>query len=369
MLTGHGGNINQICSTHGLDPNDIIDFSASINPLGYPDSVRKIILERFDDILNYPDSECIGLRRNIAEKHSCNEPNIIVGNGSNELFYLIPRALKPKQGVVLQPTFNEFNDALRNANVEVVDIINGNNKFPLININGTGLKGIKDGIVFLCNPNNPTGRLISKDQILRFANSNLNRLIVVDEAFMDFVEEEEKYSVVREALSLNNLVVVRSLTKFYGFPGLRLGYLVACESIINTLLRYKEPWTVNALAQVAGQAAINDVQFAFNTKRFISKEKAYLYQELSEIKDLHPLYPSANFILISIENDDYTSSDIYDLLIKDNIVIRDCSNFVGMNNKYFRIAVRTREENQMLLSALREVMEYKPVQLSVENAK
>lgn len=129
MLNGHGGNINQLCNKYGLNPDEIIDFSASINPLGCPEGVRKAISERFNDIQNYPDSVCSSLRKAIADKVHCNESNIIVGNGSNELFYLIPRALKPKQGILLQPTFSEFKDALCNANVKIVEIVN--NQFLL----------------------------------------------------------------------------------------------------------------------------------------------------------------------------------------------------------------------------------------------
>lgn len=439
MLNGHGGNINNICNTYGFNPDEIIDFSASINPLGYPDSVRRVILERFNDILRYPDIECAELRKTIAEKHHCNTSNIIIGNGSNELFHLIPRALKPKCGVVLQPTFSEFKDALCNANVNIIEIIydinrefthyktknhsytphsssakpcstydtrtfrqvrggnmendsfttplsspceggergevvksnkavSGSFRNPLdieqlknksfsFDLNDARLRNFKEGIVFLCNPNNPTGQLVTKEEILEFARDYTERIIVVDEAFMDFIEEEEKFSIIKEVVATKNIIAVRSLTKFYGFPGLRLGYLVACESIINSLLRFKEPWTVNAFAQVAGYAAINDKEFALNSKRFMSCEKIFLYEGISKIKELYPLYPTVNFILVRIGNVDIKSSEIYDLLIKDRIAIRDCSNFVGLNDRFFRVAIRTRDENRKLLSALKLVME------------
>jgi threonine-phosphate decarboxylase len=174
---------------------------------------------------------------------------------------------------------------------------------------------------------------------------------------MDFVEDDEKYSVINEAPLIDNLIVVRSLTKFYGFPGLRLGYLVANESNVNKLMQFKEPWTVNTFAQIAGQVAINDVEFAVNTRRYVSCEKAFLYDGLSKIRGIQPFQPSVNFILVKIHNAEMTSSGIQDHLIKDNIIIRDCSNFVGLSNKYFRVAVKTREENQKLLSALKLIMD------------
>jgi threonine-phosphate decarboxylase len=264
--------------------------------------------------------------------------------------------MKPKQGVLLQPTFSEFKDALSNANVEVVEIVNDDGNFPLINTNLSSLKNIEDGMVFLCNPNNPTGQLTLKKDILELVKGNPSRLIVVDEAFMDFVDDDEKYSVIKEAPLIDNLIVVRSLTKFYGFPGLRLGYLVANKSNVNKLMQFKEPWTVNTFAQIAGQVAINDVEFAVNTRQYVSCEKVFLYDGLTSIKGIQPLQPSVNFILVKIDNAEITSSGIQDLLIKDNIIIRDCSNFIGLSDKYFRVAVRTREENQELLRALNLIM-------------
>ena len=357
MLSGHGGNVKQICDKYGLNPDEIIDFSASINPLGCPDVVRKAVAEQFNDIQHYPDSQCNDLRKAIAERTSCNESNVIIGNGSNELFYLIPRALQPKKGVLLQPTFAEFSDAFSNSNIDVIEIINDDKDFPLINTNIPRLKSVEECMVFLCNPNNPTGQLTRKEDIIELVKDNPKRMIVIDEAFMDFIEDDEKYSVIKEAPLMDNLIVVRSLTKFYGFPGLRLGYLVSNESTVNKLMRYKEPWTVNTIAQVAGLAAINDKEFAINTRQYISVEKAFLYDGLTTIKGIHPFQPTVNFILVRIEESKKTSSSIQDVLMKNNILIRNCSNFKGLDETYFRVAVKTRKQNQKLLDALKSVMD------------
>ena len=360
MLSGHGGNIKQICDKYGLNPDEIIDFRASINPLGCPDVVRKAVSEQFNEILHYPDSQCTDLRKTIAEKIPCNESSVIIGNGSNELFYLIPRALKPKKGVLLQPTFGEFKDAFCNSNIDVVEIINDDKDFPVINTNISRLKSVEECMVFLCNPNNPTGQLTRREDIIELVNDNPKRLIVIDEAFMDFVEDDEKYSVIKDAPFMDNLIVVRSLTKFYGFPGLRLGYLVANETIVNKLMRYKEPWTVNTIAQVAGMAAINDEEFAANTRQYVSGEKSFLYDGLTMIKGIQPFKPTVNFILVRVGDSGIISSEIQNLLLKNNILIRDCSNFVGLDENYFRVAVKTREDNRKLLNALKLVMDDVP---------
>ena len=357
MLSGHGGNVKQICDKYGLNPDEIIDFSASINPLGCPDVVRKAVAEQFNDIQHYPDSQCNDLRKAIAERTPCNESNVIIGNGSNELFYLIPRALQPKKGVLLQPTFAEFSDAFSNSNIDVIEIINDDKDFPVINTNIPRLKSVEECMVFLCNPNNPTGQLTRKEDIIELVKDNPKHMIVIDEAFMDFIEDDEMYSVIKEAPLMNNLIVVRSLTKFYGFPGLRLGYLVSNESIVNKLMRYKEPWTVNTIAQVAGLAAINNKEFATNTRQYVSVEKTFLYDGLTTIKGIHPFQPTVNFILVKIEDRKKTSSAIQDVLMKNNILIRNCSNFKGLDETYFRVAVKTRKQNQKLLDALKSVMD------------
>ncbi len=357
MLSGHGGNVKQICDQYGLQPDEIIDFSASINPLGCPPNVRKAVSEHFNEIQHYPDSQSTDLRKAIAERISCNEENVIIGNGSNELFYLIPRALKPEKGVLLQPTFAEFKDAFNNSDIEVVDIINDDKDFPIINPNIKKLNSDEGSMVFLCNPNNPTGQLTRKKDILELVNDNPNRLIVIDEAFMDFVENSEKYSVIKDAPLMDNLIVVRSLTKFYGFPGLRLGYLVTNEFIINKLMKYKEPWTVNTIAQVAGLAAISDEEFSANTREFVLGEKSFLYEGLAKINGVRPFQPTVNFVLARIENEGMTLSEIQRLLLQNNILIRNCSNFVGLDERYFRVAVKTREDNMKLLSSLKLVMD------------
>ena len=357
MLSGHGGNVKQICDKYGLNPDEIIDFSASINPLGCPDVVRKAVAEQFNDIQHYPDSQCNDLRKAIAERTPCNESNVIIGNGSNELFYLIPRALQPKKGVLLQPTFAEFSDAFSNSNIDVIEIINDDKDFPVINTNIPRLKSVEECMVFLCNPNNPTGQLTRKEDIIELVKDNPKRMIVIDEAFMDFIEDDEIYSVIKEAPLMDNLIVVRSLTKFYGFPGLRLGYLVSNESIVNKLMKYKEPWTVNTIAQIAGLAAINDKEFAATTRQYVSVEKTFLYEGLTTIKGIQPFQPTVNFILVRIEDSKKTSSAIQDVLMKNNILIRNCSNFKGLDETYFRVAVKTRKQNQKLLDALKSVMD------------
>jgi threonine-phosphate decarboxylase len=179
---------------------------------------------------------------------------------------------------------------------------------------------------------------------------------VADEAFIDFVDEPEKYSVINETGTMRNLIVVRSLTKFYGFPGLRIGYLVAHVDLVRKMMEYKEPWSVNALAQYAALAALEDKEFISRSREFMFKERLYLFNELSSIQGLSPYKPTANYIFVKINLDGLVSSLLREQLLEHGIAIRDCSNFIGLNDNYFRIAVRTREENTMLVSTLKTLL-------------
>lgn len=353
MFKGHGGHIK-----HNTDHrnNGILDFSASINPLGYPENVRKALCKNFDDILHYPDIDCTGLRKYIGQKVGHSEAEIIVGNGSTELFYLIPRALKPTKGIIFQPTFSEFAEALKCSHAEILNNALKEEEDFYFTYRKDHFDDKKVEMVFLCNPNNPTGQLVEKTIIVSMVKHHPDITFVVDEAFIDFVDEPEKYSVINETGTMRNLIVVRSLTKFYGFPGLRIGYLAAHADLIIKMMEYKEPWSVNALAQCAAMTALEDSEFISRSREFMFKERFYLFNELSGIQGLSPYKPTANYIFVRINTHDMLSPVLRERLLEHGIAIRDCSNFIGLNDNYFRIAVRTRDENVRLISTLKTLL-------------
>ncbi len=360
MFKGHGGNIKHInqCLPRGIHGKNtgIIDFSASINPLGYPQNVQKVILENFDDIVHYPDIDCTDLRKRIAQETGHSDDEIVVGNGSTELFYLIPRSLRPAKGIVFQPTFSEFAEALKCSHTEVVhNVLKEENDF-CFQYHEDHFQDQKIEMVFFCNPNNPTGQLVEKAIILDMVRQHPQVMFVVDEAFIDFVDKPEKYTVINEVDRVGNLIVVRSLTKFYGFPGLRIGYLAANGALVKRLMGYKEPWSVNTFAQFAAVVALEDKEFTSRSREFMFRERLFLFHELSHIHGFLPYQPTANYILVKIDMMDITSSLLRDRLLEYGITIRDCTNFVGLSNKYFRVAVRTREENRELIRALKQVV-------------
>lgn len=370
MLNHHGGNLTRICSTYGVNPEDIIDFSANINPFGFPTELYDAVNSNLENIIHYPDPDCTELRELLANVNSCSKDNILIGNGSTELFYLICRTICPERGLVFQPTFTEFARALRCSGADVREITcDERDMFRVDTLMGKHCElqaqqmecesdsSLFSNIVFICNPNNPTGHLINKDDILHLTDILTDTLVVVDEAFMDFVVRPERNSVMPYASERDNLIVVKSLTKFYGVPGIRLGFLVAQSEAVKTLLMQKEPWSVNSIALEVGKLVVNDEKFIINTRDYINKEKIFMYTELTGINGLWAFEPAANFLLIKITDDKFTASIVYDKLIKLGLVIRNCMNFPGLTDKFFRVAVKAHNENIKLIQALRNIFE------------
>jgi threonine-phosphate decarboxylase len=347
----HGGNIYRLAEELRLPENKIIDFSASINPLGVPKRVRMALQRELKSLHNYPDPETKELRRSLSQYHDIDPETILCSNGSTELIYLIPRALKPKKVLIPSPTFLEYERAVFRAQDQAHRI-----QIKELMLKKEGQFEIKPDefinamhgcdMAFLCNPNNPTGNLLRKEAVLKIAEAakGLRCLLIVDEAFIDFQPEE---SVIRDVQDNPYLIVLRSMTKFYALSGLRIGYGVLPVNLINRIKEFKEPWTVNSLAQKAAIMAIEDRVYVVETLRLIKKEKGFL--ENSFKKKGIKFFPStANFYLLKINNR-------IDLKLRERgILVRNCSNFKGLDDSYIRIAVKTGKENRLLINALAE---------------
>ena len=353
----HGGNVEEITRRYGLREEKIMDFSANINPLGPSSRVIKALKENLSKIACYPDPEAIDLRKELSKYLKINPGNIIAGNGAVELIHLICRALKPRKALIVVPTFSEYEFALKSVGCKI-------QFFPLkfkdnfrLDI-GELLRNMKKvNLLLLCNPNNPTGQLINKTDLLKIINVAQKRgvFVIIDEVFMDFVGNEKEETLIQEVIKRNNLFVIRSLTKFFALPGIRIGYGIGNKRLLKNLKIYKEYWSVNVLAQIAGIATLKGKEYIKQTKRLISIERELLHDKLSNINGLKS-YPSVtNFIFCRLTNK-MNSKLLQEKLIQKNILIRDCSSFRSLNNRYIRIAVRTRKENLHLINSLSNII-------------
>jgi len=344
----HGGDIYRSASGLGVPENKIVDFSASINPLGISQRVRLEICSQIGSLHNYPDPDAGRLSTTLGKYHGVNPESIICGNGSTELIYLIAKALKPKNVLISAPTFTEYERACRMACSEVRvkrDELKEKNNFDINPDNF--IKSMKGcDAAFLCNPNNPTGRLLGKDGVLKIANAakKLKCYLIADEAFMDFCPEG---SVVRSVEDNPCLIVLRSMTKFYALSGLRAGFGVFPLNLVDKLKKFKEPWTINTLAQKASLTALDDYDYANRTFKLIKKEKKFLEENFKK-SGIRFIPSDANFYLLKIEN----AGKAIACLRKKGILVRDCSTFRGLDSSYIRIAVKRRKHNLLLLKEL-----------------
>lgn len=355
MNIRHGGQLEDFSEQYGIDPEKIIDFSVNLNPMGAPEPIIELLKDRIRIIERYPDIESRCIRGKIADYLSVKYENIIVGNGSNELIYLLFHVYDKSRVLIVHPTYSEYERGAKIGGASVDEfILNWQDGFSL-DIEKLIQTAQNYDFVFICNPNNPTGFLVSREIIIELLSSTHQTSFIIDEAFIDFVHDRKEYEVVREIMQFHNLVVLRSMTKFFAIPGLRLGYLVANEEIIKRLNQIKEPWSVNVLAQLVGEYLLDQSDYVKRSLKLIEEERAFLISQLSQLGWLY-IYPSeVNFLLVRINTEKLDSIKLNEILMNNGFAIRDCSNFVGLDNKFFRIAVKNHSDNQKLIELLREI--------------
>ena len=360
----HGGNLRLASDIYNVRQEEIIDFSSNINPLGMPDNIREIILNSLGLIERYPDPESKELKESISaflgsQAPGSNAPikNIICTNGSDELFYLIANLFSGKKTLIPVPSYSDYEAAAISGGMHCTFLaISPETGF---NINTVKLENSLKNIdlVFLGNPNNPTGALTEPDRINHIIKQceKHDVLLVIDEAFMDFVSDNYEKTFVIKAMKNKNLIVVRSLTKIFAIPGLRLGYATGHEEIIKGLSSKQQSWPVNCFAQEAGKQLIKDRDYILRSQRYVLKEKESLFNKLAKISWLDPFWPGVNFILCRINQRNITAQALNKHCMGlSKIIIRDCSNFRGLDSSYFRVAVKSREDNRKLVNCLKD---------------
>ena len=357
-------------------------FSVNTNPLGLPEGVKSAIQNAIPDLERYPDQNCMRLREKLAETHSLPPEHIICGNGASELISLVTNAISPKNALLLAPTFSGYEKALKAARAKVqYHFLKAESDFALDETIFDSIQKNKPDMIFLCSPNNPTGRLIEKPRLEKIAAhcDESGIFLVVDECFLDFTERANE-SMFRFVEENPHLVVLNAFTKIYAMAGIRLGYLATSNlALLHKINALRPEWNVSTLAQIAGEAALDERNYIEETRTLIKQEREYLSKELKALG--FRVFPSdANFILFEVnfqkceensqsDNDKSGSetnnkfkknlnmSENFDkLLLENGIFLRNCGNFTGLSEKFYRTAVCTHEENARLVKNLRAVV-------------
>lgn len=332
----HGGDI--------FEREIVYDFSANLNPLGMPESVKNALQKSISEWEKYPDPFCRSLVKKLSERENFPPENIVCGNGAADLIFRIVQTVKPKRSVVCAPSFSEYSKALTQNGSEIsAYFLSEKNGFAL---DEKILEMLDESVqmLILCTPNNPTGRTIDGELLRRICERcKANDIVFLcDECFIDFTEN----SAHAEQFINPNVVVLKAFTKIYAMAGLRLGYALFGDDVLAEKVRKNgQFWSVSAPAQTAGEAALDEKYYLEKTLELVKKERGFLTENLRNFG--FKVYPSeANFILF------YTKLPLDEMLLSEKILIRNCANFDGLEQGYFRIAVRSHEENSALVSAI-----------------
>jgi threonine-phosphate decarboxylase len=354
----HGGNVWEVSEKYKIPVDQLIDFSISTNPLGAPKTALESIRQHLNLIHHYPDPDPEWLLEALGKSVGVAANNVVVGNGSTELIYLFNEVFLENgyAAVIPVPTFSEYKAAIERfgGNMMFIKCDPANNfRLNLQELEKAITK--KTRIIFLCNPNSPTGWLYEKGDILRIIKlaAENDVLVFVDEDYIDFVDDGKRYSMAKYVNEHDNLFVLRSLTKFFGLAGVRIGFGIGSPELVKILKRVIMPWSVNSLAMFATAEAVKDTDFIKRTRLLVSKSRREMQEMFKPITWLK-VYPSeTNFLLIEIIHGNLTSTQLAEGLAKKGLLIRDCKDFDGLNNRFFRVTVRRPEENRKLVEQIK----------------
>jgi threonine-phosphate decarboxylase len=358
-FVSHGGDVWGFSRKYNVPLEKVLDFSGPINFLGASPKAVEAIRKNVEFVRFYPDPNPVELRMQLAEYVGDVSPeNIILGNGSTELIYMVPEFFSPNFNAIIPvPSFTEYEKATLRASGKPI-FVKLPEDFSLNIENIEKVVNSKTRIVFICNPHSPSGTLYDKQTILElvdFCEGN-DTVVCIDENYIEFAETAKHATVTPYVKKYPNLFVIRSLTKFYAMPGLRFGYAIADEAFIRALQDVRQPWSINSLAVFAAKAALQDTEFIKKTKSSVKREKAQLVRMIKEIDALRVFPSETNFLLVKILRKKTTSISLRESMAREGILIRDCSTFVGLDDSYFRVTVRSAEDNLKLVEALKKAL-------------
>ncbi|MDO4975831.1 MAG: pyridoxal phosphate-dependent class II aminotransferase [Eubacteriales bacterium] len=347
----HGGNIYKKAKELGIREEDILDFSANISPLGLPQEIREAMIQAVDGIINYPDPECMELREAIAACDHVEEEWIACGNGGADLLYRIAFGLKPKKVLLPVPAFVEYEEALTASGAEMVYVPMDETMLPGEEVIDQITEDID--LIVLCNPNNPTGLLVNRDFIIRVIEKAalVGAKLLLDECFLEICSREEAYTLKPYLGHYHNLMILKSFTKLYAIPGVRLGYLLSSNSdLIASVNHAGQAWSVSTMAQKAGVCALSLAEYKQAVIDKVAEELTFMKERMKALP-IRLYDGQANYLFFRAPG----CTDLDRRLEKKGIMIRNCSNYVNLTNDYWRVAVKDRASNERLIAALKEV--------------
>ncbi|MGL4980884.1 MAG: pyridoxal phosphate-dependent aminotransferase [Fusobacteriaceae bacterium] len=352
----HGANLYEISKNLGLQKQEILDFSSNINPFGASQKGKEAIIKNIDSVSIYPDPEYIELKKSISEYSGVKKENIILGSGATELISALIKSVNPKKTLLLSPAYSEYERELKKIECHIHEFYYKKENDFQIDLDEL-LKKIKESdydLIIICNPNNPTGFSLSADNIKKILEI-FTGILMIDETYIEFTEIE-KYSASSLVEKYSNLFVIRGTSKFFGTPGIRLGYAFLGEGKLREkITSYSNLWNINIFATIMGEAMFRDLDYISECRKKILEEKRYLEESLDSFQNIKAYKSSSNFILCQILDKNLKASYLRDILLEEGIVIRDASHFTGLNDKFFRICILNNKDNIKLVKNLEKI--------------
>lgn len=339
----HGGNIHKILRQASVGANDLLDFSANINPLGPPSWFRSLVSRSLEGLVHYPDPESTRFVKAVADYHGIGEQRVVVGNGTTELLYLITRVVPASRALIATPSYVDYVRAAQLGGLPVTSFAMGEKGDFTLDCDALAQVIAPRDLVILATPNNPTGALVDRERLLRLAGTFPEALFLIDEAFLDFVG-----SGLSLAACADNLITLNSMTKFYGVPGLRIGYATLPPELAQAMRDHLPPWTVNGLAQEFAVMALGDGDYQRRTRETCKTLRQQLFAGLSAMPGLKVYPGSANYLFFKVIGSK-SGEDLAEFCLQRGLIIRRCGNYRGLDSRYCRVAVRPGEENSRLL--------------------
>ena len=353
MLNGHGGNIYDIALRLGCAPSEIIDMSSNVNPLGPPPGLVNFLKENLNVITALPQVDANLVVHSFADRYGLDPATVLAGNGSTQSIYALPLALKTKKAMILGPTYADYADACRMHSVRFDYFIAQESQGFKADINLIKKQVTGFDTVFICNPNNPTGAFYTAVEIESLCRDFPDIYFVIDESYLPFVTSGDHESMIGR--SLPNVIILNSMSKIFRISGLRIGFTIASKNVIEALTRYSLPWSVNALAQLAvrylmkHRAEVN--AFIDRTHELVETEKRRFAEKLENAAGIKLFASTTSFILAKLAHP-HTADAICQALLQERILIRNCSNFKGLSNRFIRISLKNRATNLRLMEKL-----------------
>ena len=353
MIEGHGGNIYEMAKTLGCSPWDMTDMSSNVNPLGMPPRLKTTLEKHWNEIISLPEVDNQGLQAAFAEATGVSPNQVLAGNGTTAFIYAIPMALKIKKALIVGPTYADYADACRAYGAEATFSLAAENKGFEPELDEISLKLNDVDTVFICNPNNPTGRLLPADGLKGLIGAHRGVRFVVDESYLPFVSHWKTESLAGSGLG--NAIVLQSFSKIFAIPGLRLGFVIAAPEVVQAFRTFSQPWSVNRLAQLAGSFLVSQKDFYEKTIHFIETEKKAFLGGIDAVHGLCSFPSAVHFFLFKLEGP-FKARELCRQMVRRRILIRDCSNFHGLSDSYIRIALKTSRANKQCVEVLKEVL-------------